>query len=410
MQSSEVRKPKICLVTYHYPFDRSPSLQNLVRDLMTTYTVVVYADHRFVRGIPDDILPFFKVLNTQSSNSDDFIPKEGKFKTFLKKMLPKSVKKIATQSLILKYYFLHLPRFCFLLRKEPLIDVTIAADKGSLLAAILSGRPPLLYYSLEVSPFSEEPNFLFKALHIVEYLYIKFRNPYVISQSECRINLIQERKNRQILIPVTSSGAILPKTNHLRDALGIGTDKKVLLLAGGLGSDQLTLEILTQVKFWGDQYVLVLHSASGKYAAEVSALACERENEGRVYLSRECFTIDGAEELIYASADIGIVLYKDLGFNYRHTAFASGKLTAFLRSGVPLIVPDFDEFITLIEKHRFAEPSRVHNIGEAADRILENYASYEAAAYTAYNEIFRYANYSGNVSKIIRQEILSVVT
>ncbi|MFZ4801563.1 MAG: hypothetical protein ACOYLR_06190 [Chlorobium sp.] len=403
------KKPTIYFVCYHYPFDRSPSLQNLVNDLISAYTVTVFGDHRFVKGLPKHISENTKISESRVVKNENKRQKNNLLINRLKHILPNQIIKLLTEEWnMLKAYFLYLPIFCDDLRKKSYSDITIVAEKGSLFAALLSGKVPNIYYSLEVSPFIEEPSILFKGLHIIEYLYIKIKNPYVISQSETRINLLQKNKDRQIIIPVTSNGDMLPKKNYLRENLGIGHDKKILLMAGGLGEDQLTLDILTQVKYWSDHYVIVLHSASGRYSNNVYFVANQIENKGRIFLSKNCLTIGEAEELIYSSADIGIVLYKDLGFNYRYTAFSSGKLAAFLRSGVPVIVPNYDEFNKLLNKYRFGESSSIADIQKKINDILNSYDKYENAAYRAYNCIYKYSNYSGDVATVINKKILHI--
>ena len=59
----------------------------------------------------------------------------------------------------------------------------------------------------------------------------------------------------------------------------------VLLIAGGLGPDQMTFEILRQAAGWDPGFVLVLHSASGRYTPELLAAARDPALAGRVRLT-----------------------------------------------------------------------------------------------------------------------------
>jgi hypothetical protein len=394
----------IFLLVYLYPFDKSPSLQNLARDLTRKHPTVVLVDHRFASNLPADMEACSKSPAATSNRVNAGRTYErGRFETFVRTRLPAALRRWMRDIYIAQQLLIPLPRFCIWVRRQARSGTLIAADKPSLLASLLAGRIPGIYYSLEATPLREEDSYTYKLLNVLETAYVRLARPWVICQSRSRADLIQPDRSRQIIIPVTSDGQSFPRSRFLRDHFSIGPDKKILLIAGGLGSDQMTLEILGQVGGWDPSYVLVLHSASGKYAEEVLAAAQSDANAGRVLLTEFNFSIEMAEELIYASADVGIVYYRDLGFNHRHTAYSSGKLAAFMRAGVPVIVPEFDEFEAALRQFRFGEPASIEAMGSKVAVILERYADYSGQASAAFEQIYSYKNHAMKISQVITE-------
>lgn len=393
-------KKKICLISYYYPFNRAPSLQNLVKDLASHYDISVLVDNRFRIGIGDDVVRYVKnkrtVVDAEVNNN-----RVQSHKQVFIALLPEWIKNMLINAIIFKNYFYPLISFVnefFHYRKS---DVVIVADKGSLFASLMMIKIPDIYYSLEVSPFKEEPNALFKFLHAIEYLYVKIFDPYVISQSYNRAMLLQKKTEKQVLIPVSSYGERLGKSDYLRRHFELRENQKIILLAGGLGDDQMTNEVVAQINKINSSYVIVLHSATGAFSKSLLTLIDSLPNKGRVLLTTERLSIDDSEKMIYAGADIGIVMYRDLGFNYRNTAYSSGKLASFLRAGVPVIVPNFQEFKEVINKYRFGMCSDVESLSETVDSIMLDYGNYVKSAYLAYDKIYRYSNYSGIMNNVI---------
>jgi len=390
----------VSLIVYYYPFNESPSLQNIALELQQSFLVQLLVDARF--NLKEDIDA------SVPQSVEVTVPTGGTKKSLFRRfsaLAPSGVKNLAIRLVALKNFFLPLHEFCGQIRRSSAAQIVIAADKSGLLASILGGKLPNIYYSLEVNPFWDEPNMLSKMLNLLEYVYIRMMNPYVISQSAVRASLLQIDKSRHIIIPVTSKGQPLPRSNYLRELFNIDPGKCIMLIAGGLGSDQLTSEIIDQVKYWPANWVLVLHSSSGNYSSQMLSKSHARDIEARVFLTQRSFSIAKAEELIYASADVGLVLYKNLSFNYRNTAYSSGKMAAFMRSGVPVIVPPFQEFEELLKVHKLGEVATVSQIPEKIFLVLSRYDSYRAAALLAYEDIYRFEGYQGKITKLIAKEL-----
>lgn len=388
----------IGLVVYMYPFDKSPSLQNLARDLQRTHRVTVLLDPRHAGTLAPDIAACVAVPSTPAAAPPGHTYPRGRFETFARERLPGWLRRWARDLFIARELLAPMPAFRRFLRSHPRPQRLIAADKPSLLACLLAGRVPDLYYSLEATPLREEDSRTYQLLNLVESLYVRWARPGVVAQSPARAGLVQPRVDRQILIPVTSDGAAFPRSSFLREHLGLAPEHRILLIAGGLGPDQMTFEILRQAAGWDPALVLVLHSASGRYTPELLAAARDPALAGRVRLTELQLNIEDAERLVYASADIGLVFYRDIGFNHRHTAYSSGKLAAFLRAGVPVVVPDFDEFRAALARFRFGEAVPLEGIGAAAAAMLSDPGPYIHQARLAFEQVYSFGRYAGRVA------------
>lgn len=394
----------MALVVWGYPFDKSPSLQNLVRDLAPGHELALWIDPRHAAGLPADIAARLALPPPAAGPVAAGAAYERGFVERLLRRLPGPLRAAAREGYVARELLRGLPGFVRALRRglaaQP-ADVVIAADKPSLLACWLARRWPELYFSLEATPLDEETSQAGRALNRLEARLVRCAQPWVIAQSPARAALVQPDAGRHVIVPVTSDGEPLPRSGWLRQRHGIAPAQRVLLIAGGLGVDQLTPEIVAATAHWDPSLVLVLHSASGRYPPELLTLARQPALAGRIRLSADHFTIDEAERQVYAGADLGIVYYRDLGFNFRHTAYSSGKLAAFLRAGVPVIVPPFPEFQQAVREHGYGACAAVDDLGPVALQLLAQPAALEAAARRAFDGVYRHERYRGRVAEAI---------
>jgi len=394
------------LIVWAYPFDKSPSLQSVARDLSREHELRLFVDPRHSRGLPADLADLLAVEPAAAPPpAAGGAYARGAVERIVRDHAPAAIRALAREAYVVREVARGLPGFVARLRAAPAPDVWIAADKTSLWASRLAGLSPGIYFSLEATPCDEETSWLYRRLNRLEARFVARTNPLVIAQSPARAGLVQPDATRHVLLPVTSDGDSLPPSTWLRERHGIQPWQRVLVIAGGLGVDQLTPEIVRATARWDESLVLVLHSASGLYPPELAALARDPAISPRVRLSSDHFTIKEAECRIYAGADLGIVYYRDLGFNFRHTAYSSGKLAAFLRAGVPVIVPPFGEFENAVRVHGYGACADVERIGEVALRLLERRDELREAARHAFETVYRFERYAGRAGLAVARVI-----
>lgn len=412
-EAGPAARPRVALIVWGYPFDKSPSLQNLARDLLPGHELALWIDPRHAQGLPADLAARLALPAPPPAPVAAGTAYQRSGLERLLRRMPGPLRAAAREAYVVRELLRGLPAFVRALRRatagRAAADIAIVADKSSLLAARLAGLVPDLYFSLEATPLAEETSIAGRWLNRLETRSVRRHRPWVIAQSPARATLVQPDASRHVIVPVTSDGEPLPPSNWLRQRHGIRPEQRVLLIAGGLGVDQLTPEIVSAAAAWDPCLVLVLHSASGRYPPELLALVHELTSQpalaGRVKLSADHFTIDEAERQVYAGADIGIVYYRDLGFNFRHTAYSSGKLAAFLRAGVPVIVPEFDEFQQAVRDHGYGACASVQAMGDVALALLARHDAHRSSARRAYDAVYRHERYRGRVAAVIAHRV-----
>jgi hypothetical protein len=393
---------KIVIAIYWYPFNSSPSLINLAHELIDTQECIICVDHRFSTNLDSRIE---EKCITNKKDEEGYVQyiaenkSKNKIYIVIKKLKSKFKKNKFAKSLLLVYGYINgLISFSKIIRQQDRKSIIIAADKFSLLPCIIAGRIPQFYYSLEVNNFINEPNALYKILHTIERAYVALKKPMIISQSERRISVISN-SNKRIIIPVTSRRNKISRNSELRRTINIESDKIVIMMIGGLGYDQYGEEIINKILQLSEKYVLVIRTPSGMYEEKLIHISL---NNSRLKLIYGEYSLEEVEDKIYSAGDIGIVMYRDLGINYRATAYSSGKLAAFMRSGTPCILSDFEENVELLNRYEVGSIcSQIDSIEKSFEDILNNYSDISRNAHIAYENIYQYSNYYGLITREI---------
>jgi glycosyltransferase involved in cell wall biosynthesis len=162
----------------------------------------------------------------------------------------------------------------------------------------------------------------------------------------------------------------LPKTDILRQALSLGSEKMILLFQGSLSLNR-NLENLVQAMEYvkSEDVVLVLMGPGDAKRAELMEIAKDR----RLLNDRVVFhpAVPQSQLLTYtASADFGIIPYPDIDFNTLHCT--PNKLFEFTAAGVPILANDLPELRRFVAQagigitHAMTDP---RSIATAIDRM-----------------------------------------
>lgn len=273
----------------------------------------------------------------------------------------------------------------------------IAIEKFGLFLAYLNKKRPIIYISLESNYILHSESISEFILNIFEKFYLFFYDPPVICTSYSRLNVITFNNliklSNFFILPVCASYVahnFVSKSNYLRQKYLIKSDIIIVLIAGTMGHS-LVEDILDTIDHWSDEFVLVLHSPNGSYSEYIKEKAslCNK-----IILSFDSFSIEDAEKYIYGSSDISIIMYPNNSINYRLTAYSSGKLAASAKFGLPVLVPNFKEFNELIDDYGFGICSSTYEIPENLKMLKLKYEHFSKEAYRAYNDIYKFDNYS----------------
>lgn len=137
-----------------------------------------------------------------------------------------------------------------------------------------------------------------------------------------------------------------PKTGVLRRMFGLSAQDRILIYAGNIGPGFGLEDILASVASWPEHWKLVLHSSFGAHVNPRIAFELDLIRRlappGRVWLTRPDLAAEDYWNLL-ADADAGIAFYTRNGdewgwlTNNQVMGYASGKINAYLRAGLPVI-------------------------------------------------------------------------
>ncbi len=266
---------------------------------------------------------------------------------------------------------------------------------GLIVSAILSKvfRIPCIYFCLEISADDEIKTV--KAW-IIKYVVsaLNRRIDFTIVQDESRKTLIQKvhglEPERVYCVPNSYIGVVRKKSRYLRDKFSIPNDRVIVLFTGGIEEWAIDDNLIKAASSWNSNLVLVLHGWSRDgYIEKIQNMVKDiNKIQMKVCLSLDCLSTDDYMNLV-SSADIGLAWYKKgLTINVQEIGLSSGKFAAFLRCGLPVIVPsylsDLKKLITLYSVGLAADSE--YEIGKCAEHIMENRQVFSDNAYQFYFE------------------------
>ena len=275
-------------------------------------------------------------------------------------------------------------------------DLIIGVDRHGLIEASILNKitkTPYVYISFEIM-FEAESSARYKSL---EKEAAKNVAAWIV-QDEVRAEQLQ-RENRldplnKILLPVGSAGIGMEKVDRLRDRIGIPNDKKVAIAIGSVSKWTMIRQTLECVAGWPEEWVLVVHDRYGRTRElldrELAAFAD--------LLDRKIFISDAAIEMvddmgsILAGVSAGLAFYKPEygtyyyghydGKNLEYLGLASGKISTYLRYGIPVIMNEVGLYAEDARQFRFGcVVERPEQIKDCLDEISHEEYRHNARDY-----------------------------
>ena len=113
-----------------------------------------------------------------------------------------------------------------------------------------------------------------------------------------------------------------------------------------------------------------------------------------VIISEEIYdSMDDTDKLV-KSCDIGIAWYNDITTGFRTVGRSSGKISAYLRFGLPVVATRYPSTVDAVEKAGCGVCiDRYDEIEGALARIEEDYEMYSANAIAEYDKTYWFENY-----------------
>lgn len=278
-------------------------------------------------------------------------------------------------------------------------DAVIGVDMLGLAAA----RPlaelhcvPLVYWSLEIMFLSDFWSPVWRKIKLSERADHGAASLLVIQDAERQHALCAENRVSNVptlFIPNSPRGQVSPDLgrDHFQHQFRLPSDTRVILHAGSICEGMRSSDLAACAAAWPRSQVLIFHSHTPIDLQTHYYRDIVTSGEKRVLISTQPVPYDELDHLM-ASADVGIVIYDStLGPNFQLLAGASGKLSHYLRCGVPVISIDNPSIARVLHEHQCGiGVDRVEDVSDAVQTILSDHANFRSRATQTYLDQFEF--------------------
>jgi hypothetical protein len=274
-------------------------------------------------------------------------------------------------------------------------DLVFAINPEGVIAAHrnwVKTKTPYVYLSFEMffkDELIKKGQLLEKQEEIIASRYALF----IIIQDEDRGRLLSKENNLSLdqmdFMPVAPKGAALPsRTNYLRQRFNIDKGKMIILHSGTFRDWTCADELITSLREWPDELVLIVHTHYKKFSHEEDPYlaALKKLPNKNLFISNTPLDQNEYGDMI-CSADAGLVFYKPNnkppfgGKNIQHIGLSSGKLASYARHGVPIICGRQKEYREIIRTYKFGEyTDQFSEIPNLAKKIHSDWSFYSQEA------------------------------
>lgn len=300
------------------------------------------------------------------------------------------------------------------IRQEPVLDETeykcfVCFDThGFFLCKDLFPDARPLYYSLEINMKDDVhiSKGYSKEVLDIERQMLNCIKGFIITSDE-REALFRKNYNLcdnvpSLIVPVTYKGkSVSEKSQKVRDKYGISSDKKIALHLGTIVGTFSCIELavaFSQIKDW----VLLFHGYPSSDTLRKLKRTIYERGITNVIISRSAYSnIDDIDDIV-SSCDIGVAWYNDYSLNHSTAGKSSGKISAYLRFGLPVITKRYPSTTEAIEKTGTGVcVDSFDEIGKAIETIEKSYKIYSINAREEYDKTYWFENYKKHLIDFI---------
>jgi len=318
---------------------------------------------------------------------------------------------------IFELVFFTLPCLIHLIKTNKLSifkkSINIGVDTNGSISALIKSyifRQKFIYLSLELN----HPNrfiWFTKIINILERLAYR-KSQCVIVQDEDRFNTLCEYNKYQhpkvFYLPnsPTSSTSLSKEVqlkNYFREIFNLSEEKFycIILQAGMIQDAVFSKELAQAFVSINKGYALIFHDREQRQSDDPYIKSLKQINSKNLFLSLKPLPYEKIER-IYTSATIGLAFYRNLDNNFSQISKASGKISHYLKYGVPLLVNNLESLSKLVEQYNVGivikDPLNSLEIESAIEKILKDYSYYSKNATICFEEQF---NFSRKIQPIL---------
>ena len=387
----------------------APTIINLCKALNEDkYLVTIYATNS----------PFPKPEKIDNKTEIIYFPKAFDIPIILKILLILKYKfQVRSIQPIFELVFFTFPCLIHLIKTNKFSifkkSINIGVDTNGSISALIKSyifRQKFIYLSLELN----HPNRFIgvtKIINILERLAYR-KSQCVIVQDEDRFNTLCEYNKYQhpkvFYLPnsPTSSTSLSKEVqlkNYFREIFNLSEERFycIILQAGMIQDAVFSKELAQAFVSINKGYALIFHDREQRQSDDPYIKSLKQINSKNLFLSLKPLPYEKIER-IYTSATIGLAFYRNLDNNFSQISKASGKISHYLKYGVPLLVNNLESLSKLVEQYNVGivikDPLNSLEIESAIEKILKDYSYYSKNATICFEEQF---NFSKKIQPIL---------
>ncbi|WP_445778775.1 hypothetical protein [Shewanella sp.] len=260
--------------------------------------------------------------------------------------------------------------------------------------------------------FKSETSEKFKKL---ERIALKDVNDVLIQDKLRRKHFsIENSLSEEIIYTVPLAFTKIPpeqrKNIRLRDQLGIPGDKNLLAFIGSVTEWSMINEVIEVMPKLSKQWCLLVNDRFGFDNTNLNDRVGDLGVGDRVYINREPVLDIRDMDYILNGCDYGLAFYKPsrrskyTGKNLEYIGLASGKISTYLRSNVPVITNANGEIAEHIRRYNAGIV-----IGHPNEMIeIDNNKSEQNGALSLFSEVLAFENHKEKVLNVLKFERIGI--
>lgn len=268
-----------------------------------------------------------------------------------------------------------------------------------------AARP--FYYSLELYFRDNHYNLMYPRSVMKQDRALVHNIRGLIVQSEEREQLFRKEYGLSPVIPtfflpVTYlQPSSTEKSTLLRDKYLIPKKKKVALHLGGIQGYFSCIEIALAFAELED-WVLIFHGPHfGEYIDRFLKIL-EVRKITNVFISDAYYDYIEEMDPLLMSCDVGIAWYNDLSLNFTTSGKSSGKISAYMRFGLPVVAKRYPSTTSAIEGSGCGVCiDDFDGFKDSLCKINANYGSFSANSIKEYDSVYYFENYRENLIRFL---------
>jgi glycosyltransferase involved in cell wall biosynthesis len=198
-----------------------------------------------------------------------------------------------------------------------------------------------------------------------------------------------QRPQSTMYFPVSLPSAPLEKKpRYWHKKFNLLESLKIVFYEGQICSNRFVDKMVISAQSFCEDQLLVAHGPAFAYVNDTLRQLKELDRKNKAIFSTNEVQWDQMKYLS-ASADVGLVFYRDDNINDFTTGKSSSKMASYMRAGIPVVCSKYPTFEEVVNEYHNGECiSDFAELPLSVNRILGNYSYYCEGARNAFEDIY----------------------